>query len=178
MMPDMASPMLERAKIQAQVLVPLLRTLRKELGEARANQIVWKALADWRRDVVRELHQPFDGAPGERWAEGQGVLVPDIGDAVDMQPLALEPDRFEFDITGCRFADFFRELGEPELGFALLCEMDTTIAEEIGGDDVGLERTSTIMQGASRCDFRFALRRAGLLEKLAQAQKQVVEAEK
>jgi hypothetical protein len=25
-------------------------------------------------------------------------------------------ERWEFDITGCRFAQFFRELGEPELG--------------------------------------------------------------
>ena len=54
---------------------------------------------------------------------------------------------------------FFRELGEPELGFALLCSMDDDTAEEYGQGEVALKRTGTIMQGAPHCDFRYRLRR-------------------
>jgi hypothetical protein len=36
----MGTPLIEQAKIQAQVLVPLVRTLQAELGEERANLIV------------------------------------------------------------------------------------------------------------------------------------------
>ena len=39
-------PLIEQAKIQAQVLVPLVRTLQAELGQERANAIIRKALGD------------------------------------------------------------------------------------------------------------------------------------
>ena len=39
-------PVIEQAKIQAQVLVPLVKALRAELGEERANSLVRKALGD------------------------------------------------------------------------------------------------------------------------------------
>jgi hypothetical protein len=37
-------PVIEQAKIQAQVLVPLIKSLQTELGEQRANALVRKAL--------------------------------------------------------------------------------------------------------------------------------------
>jgi hypothetical protein len=40
-------PFLEQVKAQAQVLVPLIKTLRVELGEERANDLVRQALGDW-----------------------------------------------------------------------------------------------------------------------------------
>jgi hypothetical protein len=39
-------PVFEQAKIQAQVLVPLVKALQAELGEERANAVVRKALGD------------------------------------------------------------------------------------------------------------------------------------
>ncbi len=39
-------PLIEQVKIQAQVLVPLVKALQAELGEERANAIVRKALGD------------------------------------------------------------------------------------------------------------------------------------
>ena len=62
--------------------------------------------------------------------------------------------RFEIDVTGCRYAEFYKELGEPELGFLLVCGADFTTAEGFG-PDIKLTRTQTIMQGASHCDFRY-----------------------
>ncbi|HXK22272.1 MAG TPA: hypothetical protein VMS55_06290 [Myxococcota bacterium] len=44
----MASPLLERVKIQARVLVPVLRAFREAIGTERANQIAWRALGEWR----------------------------------------------------------------------------------------------------------------------------------
>jgi hypothetical protein len=63
-------------------------------------------------------------------------------------------DAFAFDVTGCRYAEFYRELGEPELGFLLVCSADFWTAEGVG-PDIKLRRTQTIMQGAGRCDFRY-----------------------
>jgi hypothetical protein len=166
----MASTMLEEAKVQAKVLVPLLRALREELGAERANRIAWKALEKWRTEVTREWAKslPDQTSNVERFvAFNKNQLVP-IGDAIDWDWLEGETvfekpvERVEFNITGCRFAQFFRELGEPELGFALLCSFDLNVADEFGKGDVEFKRTQTIMQGADHCDFRYKLRQKGL----------------
>ena len=63
-------------------------------------------------------------------------------------------DSFELDVTECRYAQFFRELGAPELGFLLVCSSDFHMVDGFG-PDIELKRTQTIMQGASHCDFRY-----------------------
>ena len=158
----MPSPLLDQAKLQAQVLVPVLRTLRAELGVERANQLMWRALAVWRRQMAAELYEPYTGSPVERWMAGMTASPERIGDAIDIEMHTMQPDAVEFDVVGCRFAQLFRELGEPELGFALLCAMDETVAEEVGAGAVTLQRGGTITQGAARCDFRYAIKKAGV----------------
>ena len=133
--PSKPSPALERTKIQAQVLVPVLNAFRAELGAERANRIAWKALGEWRRQAIREAPMPSD-APTERFRARNSAMATLIGDAVDVEMLKDEPESIEFNITGCRFAQFFRELGEPEIGFALTCSWDDTVAEEIGAGEL------------------------------------------
>jgi hypothetical protein len=57
-------------------------------------------------------------------------------------------------VRECRYAEFYKALGEPELGFLLVCTADFATADGFG-PDVKLTRTQTIMQGASFCDFRY-----------------------
>jgi len=150
-------PLIEQIKIQAQVLVPLVKTLRAELGEERANTIVRKALADlyrkfgekwWRRQTGCDL--------GEAMASAWDGFA--AGDALDYQVLRKTPDSFDMNVTGCRYAKFYKEIGAPELGFLLVCSADFSMAEGFG-PDVQLTRTQTIMQRASHCDFRYALKK-------------------
>ena len=74
--------------------------------------------------------------------------------------LKQTPDAFEVDVTGCRYARFYNEIGAPELGFLLVCSADFPMAEGFG-PEVRLSRTQTIMQGASHCDFRYRLEKGG-----------------
>ena len=46
----MSISVLEQAKIQAQILVPLVKALQAELGEARANALVRKTLGVYARN--------------------------------------------------------------------------------------------------------------------------------
>jgi L-2-amino-thiazoline-4-carboxylic acid hydrolase len=152
----MSVSVIEQAKIQAQVLVPLVKALQSELGEARANAIVRGAL----RDLFRGYGEVFWRAKNE----------PNIGKAVasafatyardgalDYTVIEQSQDAFAFDVTRCRYAEFYKELGEPELGFLLVCSADFDTADGFG-DDVKLTRMQTIMQGASHCDFRYRRR--------------------
>ena len=151
-------PLIEQIKIQAQVLVPLVKTLQAELGEERANAIVRKALGD--------LYRSY----GEKWWRSQGAGSFEekmasafemfaAGDALQYDVLKRTPEAFELNVTQCRYAQFYKKIGAPELGFLLTCSADFSHAEGFGAG-VELTRTQTIMQGASHCDFRYALKRA------------------
>ena len=74
------------------------------------------------------------------------------GDALDYSVRAQSENSFEVDVTECQYAQFYKELGEPELGFLLVCSSDFPFAESLG-PDIKLMRTQTIMQGGSHCDF-------------------------
>ena len=63
-------------------------------------------------------------------------------------------ETLEFDVTSCRFAEFFHTLGEPELGALLVCSADIDIAAA-GGEDVDFKREQTLKQGAKSCTFRY-----------------------
>jgi hypothetical protein len=151
-----AISLLDQAKIQAQVLVPVLNALREELGAERANQIVSRALRDWSRDMYLKIGASIPGRPKEKWAAMNAAGIPRIGKDIDVQVLRQEADSFDLNVTGCRFADFFRQLGEPDLGALLLCEADFHMVE-VGSPEVELTRTQTIMKGASYCDFRYRM---------------------
>ena len=149
----MSVSVIEQVKIQAQVLVPLVKALQAELGEQRANALIRKALGDTFRRYGEEFWRARkDKNLGQAMASAFATYAAD--DALDYTVVEQSRDAFAIDVTGCRFAEFYRELGEPELGFLLVCCADYSVAEGFDAD-VKLTRTQTIMQGASHCDFRY-----------------------
>lgn len=154
----MSVSVLEQAKIQARVLVPLIKALQAELGEERANSIVRQALGGMYRSL------------GEKWwnARNSDDLGQNMASAFEMyaaeHALAYKvqeqsQDIFDLNVTECRYAQFFKELGAPELGFLLVCSSDFHMAQGFGRG-IELKRTQTIMQGASHCDFRYRRQKA------------------
>ena len=144
---------IQQAKIQAEVLVPLVKAMQAELGEARANALVRKALGD----TYRRYGEAFWRAKNEKnvgTAVASAFATYARDDALDYTIGEQSKDAFVFDVTRCRYAEFYRELGEPELGFLLVCSADFDTAQGFGAD-IKLTRTQTIMQGASHCDFRY-----------------------
>jgi hypothetical protein len=153
----MGIPVIEQAKIQAQVLVPLIKVLQTELGEERANALVRSALGD----LYRRYGEEFWRAKRE---DNLGNIMASAfaqfarGDAIDYRVREQSHDAYDIDVTGCRYAQFYSELGEPDLGFLLVCSADFWMTEGFG-PDIKLTRTQTIMQGASRCNFRYKRQR-------------------
>ncbi len=152
--------LLELVKIQAQVLTPVLRAFRAELGEERANEIALPALRAWSREVHHKIGEDTPGTPRQKWEAISSALTDRVADAVDVEFTKREADALEFHINGCRYAEFFHQLGEPELGAVLTCEMDLHI-EEVGGSEVEMNRPQTIMKGAQFCDFRYRMKGGG-----------------
>lgn len=142
---------LERRKIEAGVLIPMLQAFQRAIGAERANAIA--------REVIVELARQ-DGA---RWSQQFGADLEGMrntsalwsaGGSLEIEPLEASADKLDFNVTRCRYAEYFRDLGLPELGFLFHCSRDFAMVEGFG-EDLALERTQTIMQGAGHCDFRF-----------------------
>ena len=144
---------LDKAKIQAQVLVPLVRALGAELGKEKADTLVRKALGDWSRQMFAGIGKDIEGGR-RRWAKMQGALNEISLPGVEATAPIKDAGKLEFDVTRCRYAEFFRALDEPELGALLMCSTDFDIAATSDGE-VTLERQQTIMQGAPSCTFRY-----------------------
>ena len=145
---------LERRRIEAGVLIPMLEAFQRAFGKERANEVA--------REVIRQLARE----DGSRWAGRFGrdlealqqvAQLWSAGGALEIQPLAAGKERLEFNVTRCRYAELYQELGLPELGALIHCSRDFAMAEGFSGD-VELKRTQTLMQGASHCDFRFSKR--------------------
>ncbi len=148
---------LERRKIEAGVLVPLLQAFQRALGNERANEIA--------REVIVELARK----DGERWAAAHGNDLEAMqrvsgiwsaGGSLEIEPVAQGPDRLEFNVTRCRYAEYFKEMGLPELGALIHCSRDFAMVEGFS-EGIALQRTQTIMQGAAYCDFRFRKKERG-----------------
>ena len=150
-------PLIEQARIQAQVLVPLVKTLQAELGEERANAIVRKALGEHYRKIGDKFWRAQKGTSvGEN--VGNAFKGFAAADGLDYEVKKETPEAFDVNVTGCRYAEFYKKMNAPELGFLLVCSADFAMTEGFGAG-VKLKRTQTIMQGASHCDFRYQLKK-------------------
>jgi predicted ArsR family transcriptional regulator len=149
---DPSVSFLARTRIQAQV--PVLRALRAELGKKKADALVREALRAWSKELFRAIGDGIAGSPRRKWATVQSVYNDVTVPGIESKMHRRDKEALEFDVTRCPYAEFFRALGEPELGAFLVCETDFDIAAA-GEGEVSLERAQTIMQGAPSCTFRY-----------------------
>src|SRR6202162_914414 len=66
--------LLDKTRIQAQVLVPVLRELRAEMGNDKADAIVKRALRDWSKQLFAAIGDSIEGSPRRKWATMQSAL--------------------------------------------------------------------------------------------------------
>ena len=148
------SPALERVKAQTEVLLPVMRRLREELGAGAADELVFSALRESSRQRFKKAGAKRAGTGSQKWREITDALDVVIGDAVEREPLRDDDEAYDYNVTGCRFAEFFHQLGESKLGEVLTCEVDHHVVE-VSDSEVEMTRTQTIMRGAPFCKFRY-----------------------
>ena len=71
--------------------------------------------------------------------------------------LSESDSHLDFNVTRCRYAEFYKELGLTDLGFQMHCGRDFAMVAGFN-DGLELSRSQTIMEGGSCCDFRFRKR--------------------
>ena len=98
--------LLDKARIQAQVLVPVLRALRAELGKDKADAVVKQALRDWSKQLFAAIGDGIEGSPRRKWATIQKPWGEVSGKEVEVEILRHDKEALDIDVTRCRFAEF------------------------------------------------------------------------
>jgi len=112
------------------------------------------------REVVREIaekHQvkpnPDAGDPAEDLHKFCAGLDKACVGSHQWERVIDQPERIGYRYTSCMWADVFRELGEPELGF-VICAGDEPAVKSCN-PGLGFERTQLLMNGDDICDHVF-----------------------
>ena len=145
-------PYLERVKIQTEILLPLFRRMRDELGSDQACRLLRAAVREYATSLGEGISAAHAGGSLEKIRKAVPIFA--AGDAVDVESRTDTAKELGFNVLKCKYADYFQQLGEPEFGAILTCEIDPPMTKGVGSD-LNFERTQTRMQGASHCDFKW-----------------------
>src|SRR5437868_5109455 len=102
-MVDIHLSLLDKTRIQVQVLVPLLRALRAELGQEKADAIARQALRGWSQQLFAAVGQSVEGSPRRKWAAMHTALADVTEHEVTVEMMRHDAEALEFDVTHCRF---------------------------------------------------------------------------
>jgi hypothetical protein len=143
---------LQRRKIEGRVLVPFIEACREKFGDGATRELVITTI----RRLAAE-----DGA---RWADAHGRGLASLksvvekvwagGGSLDVEMVSASDDHLDFNVTRCRYAEFYKSLGLADFGYLIHCNRDHAMIDGFN-PDMKLMRTQTVMEGASHCDFRF-----------------------
>jgi hypothetical protein len=150
---------LVRRRIEAAIIAPIYDEMRQALGEAQAQEILRRAIRRAAIETGKALAAETPGGTDlKSFQDIRHLWTKD--DALTIETLAATPETFDYNVTRCRYAETYREMGLGEIGHLLSCNRDGTFCE--GYDPrIKLTRTQTITEGASHCDFRFRFEREG-----------------
>ena len=146
---------LQVRRIEANIIRPIYEEMVKQLGEARARDILSTAI---NQDAVRQGEQiaASTDQPKDLLTFAQLLQRWSKDDALVKHDLHASSDRLDFNVTRCRYAETYAAMGLAHIGAILSCGRDGALCTGYN-PQVTLTRTQTIMGGASHCDFRFRL---------------------
>ena len=146
---------LARREIEARILSPVTKAFMKELGKERTLKIVEPIIQSLAREGGLNLAKLLGGNTIEHFVKGMSFWT--LEDALTLDTLEKNPKKFFFNVTRCRYADMYKELGIRELGALLSCSRDKALIEGFN-PKIKFTRTQTLMEGAKFCDFRYELK--------------------
>jgi hypothetical protein len=146
-------PIIERRRIEAELLKEVYETLTERYGKDNAKQLIAESV---RRSSIKLAAQFAAQAKGgtslQSFIDIQSNWTAE--NALEINPVYRDESRFDFNVTRCRYAEMYKAMGLGEIGGLLSCNRDGAFCE---GYDPKLKmtRTQTIMEGAPHCDFRY-----------------------
>jgi L-2-amino-thiazoline-4-carboxylic acid hydrolase len=148
-------PVLTKRKLQAQVIGPIYAEMVAEIGEEKASAILDSAI---RKAAIAEGREFAKKAPGGVTSMQDFIKLYELwtaDGALEVKVIEASDTVFNFDVTRCKYAETYKEMGLGKVGHLMSCNRDGTFCE--GYDpNIKLDRKQTIMGGASCCTFRYS----------------------
>lgn len=143
---------LTRREVEARILAPIIDALGDAFGREEVIAVVRDAIIGIAQAQGAALAVTMGDDSLDAFADSLRFWTQD--NALEIEVLAQDAARFDFNVTRCRYAELYRALGIPELGAVLSCNRDGALIQGFN-PTVDLTRMQTIMSGAPYCDFRY-----------------------
>jgi hypothetical protein len=147
---------LRQRRIEAAFARGVYEEMKAAIGEAAAKAILSRAVVRMAKETAAAMAKD---APGGTPSLAHFIALQPLwtkDDALEIETLRQDAARYDFNVTRCRYAEMYREMGLAELGAVLSCNRDGAFCEGYH-PKLRLERTQTIMGGATHCDFRYTM---------------------
>lgn len=147
-------PVLTKRKLQAEVIGPIFAEMVAEIGEEKASAILDAAI---RKASISE-GRAFAARTGGKPSMADFIKLFELwttGGSLEIEVLEASDTKFDFNVTRCRYAETYKDMGLEKIGHLLSCNRDAGFCE--GYDpNMKLDRAQTIMDGAKCCTFRYS----------------------
>ena len=144
--------LLQRREIEAQIAAPLVKAFMDEFGRERTLKTVERVIKMLAKRKGAEMAKVAGGNSLKHFAK---TVLPVWceGRALKIEVLEANDQRCSFNVTRCKYAEMYQQLGLEKFGLLFSCSRDFAF---IGGFNprLKLKRTHTIMEGDRVCDFR------------------------
>ncbi len=156
---------LARRRIEAGIIAPIYEEMCKQVGTEMAQSILDAAISKAAVEAGRSFADKTPGGTSLRtFEELQDLWTQD--DALVIDVLKSTDEEFNYNVKRCRYAEMYREMGLGEIGHLLSCNRDFMFPAGYNSN-IKLERTQTLMEGSSCCDFRYRFEEAAAKDEKA-----------
>jgi hypothetical protein len=143
--------LLERRRIEAGVLVPLIRAFQQEFGEDRTNAVARSVIVALAEQQGRERAESM--GRNDLFAFAENMQAFSGGGALEIEPVERNAERVGFNVTRCRFAEMYNEMGAGDLGFVLSCNRDFS---NVSGFNPNIRLSRYTAEGESAAEQQIA----------------------
>ncbi len=143
---------LKRREVEARILAPVIDAMAAEFGRDKVLAILSETIKDIARTQGAEMSAQMGGQDAKTFSESLEAWT--RGGALELDVIEDTQTQVDHNVTRCRYAEMYRDLGIPELGAILSCNRDFAMIEGFA-PEAKLTRTQTILSGARHCDFRY-----------------------
>ncbi|MEB2486025.1 L-2-amino-thiazoline-4-carboxylic acid hydrolase [Burkholderia multivorans] len=144
---------LARRRIEAGVIAPIYEEMCARLGEEVAQSIIDAAIRKAAIAAGKSFAAKTPGGTSLRsFQQLQTLWTQD--DALVISVEKATDEAFDYTVHRCRYAEMYREMGLGKIGHLLSCNRDYSFPQGYDSN-IELERTQTLMEGASCCDFKY-----------------------
>ena len=145
---------LERRRIEAAVLGPMLLAFQERFGKDETRETAQQVITEIARKQGAEMAAFLGSNDLVTFADNKDPWRK--GGALDVEEIERSSTAYSFNVTRCGYADMYKKMGHGDLGDIFSCTRDFEFSRGFNAK-IRLIRTQTIMQGAAFCDFRYTL---------------------